>query len=66
MKGISAVIAVVLILMITVALAAAAYVWFGDLFGTITEDVSEQGETFVQKGQTFFEIEEVNKEANMV
>ncbi len=36
MKGISAVIAVILILMITVALAAMAYVWFTGVFETIT------------------------------
>jgi flagellin-like protein len=37
MKGISAIIAVILILMITVALAAMAYVWFTDVFKTVTE-----------------------------
>lgn len=41
MKGISAVIAVVLILMITVALAAMAYVWFTGVFETITTGAGE-------------------------
>lgn len=44
MKGISAVIAVVLILMITVALSAAAYVWFSGVFDTITKGAGEAAE----------------------
>lgn len=36
-KGVSAVIAVILILMITVALAAMAYVWFTNIFQELTE-----------------------------
>lgn len=37
MKGVEAVIAIVLILMITVALAAMSYVWFTDVFKTLTD-----------------------------
>jgi flagellin-like protein len=37
MKGVSAIIAVVLILMITVALAAMSYVWFTNVFQTLSE-----------------------------
>jgi len=48
MKGISAVIAVVLILMITVALAAMAYVWFTGVFETIT---GSAGQAATQTGQ---------------
>ena len=59
MKAISAVIAVVLILMITVALAAAAYVWFSDVFGSITEDVGEAAEGVSEKISTDFDIEAV-------
>lgn len=36
MRGVSAVIAVILILMITVALAATSYVWFSEVFTTVT------------------------------
>ncbi len=36
MKGVSAVIAIILILMITVALAAMAYVWFTSVFQQLT------------------------------
>ena len=49
MKGISAVIAVVLILMITVALAAMAYVWFTGVFENISESA---GEAATKTGET--------------
>lgn len=42
MKGVSAVIAIILILMITVALAATAYVWFTSVFQTITGSAGER------------------------
>lgn len=41
MKGVSAVISIILILMITVALAAMAYVWFTSVFETITKGAGE-------------------------
>jgi len=41
MKGISSIIAVVLILMITVALSAMAYVWFTDVFKNISGSAGE-------------------------
>ncbi|MCD6477251.1 MAG: hypothetical protein J7K26_03805 [Candidatus Aenigmarchaeota archaeon] len=57
MKAVSAVIAVVLILMITVALAAAAYVWFSDVFGSITKGVGKAAEGVSEKIATDFDIE---------
>lgn len=36
MKGVSAIIAVILILMIVVALSALAWTWFSDIFGDLT------------------------------
>ncbi len=41
MKGVSTIIAIVLILMITVALAATAYVWFTSIFQQITTGAGE-------------------------
>lgn len=55
-KGISAVIAVVLILMITVALSAAAYVWFSEVFDTITEGAGEAAEGTADVISTQFSI----------
>lgn len=40
MKGVSAVIAIILILMITVALAAMSYVWFTNVFQSLTGSAS--------------------------
>ena len=48
MKGVSTVIAIVLILMITVALAALAYVWFLSVFQTIS---TSAGESIEQTGE---------------
>lgn len=42
MKGISAVIAVILMLLITVGLAAMAYVWFGTVFGSLTQPIGNE------------------------
>jgi flagellin-like protein len=53
MKGVSAVIAVILILMITVALAATSYVWFSSVFSTVTTggtEITEKGVTGIQTG----------------
>jgi len=53
MKGVSAVIAVILILMITVALAATSYVWFSSVFSTVTAggtEITEKGVTGIQTG----------------
>ncbi|MDD5416705.1 MAG: hypothetical protein PHU12_01890 [Candidatus Aenigmarchaeota archaeon] len=56
MKGISAIIAVVLILMITVALAAMAYVWFTGVFKTISESAGESATKAGQDIATQFSI----------
>ena len=56
MKGISAVIAVILILMITVALAAMAYVWFTDVFETVTEGAGSAAEGTATTIATSFSI----------
>ncbi|MBU3896391.1 MAG: hypothetical protein KJ697_00440 [Nanoarchaeota archaeon] len=54
MKGISAVIAVVLILMITVALSAMAYVWFTGVFEDISGSAGEAaGAAAAQIGSGF-------------
>ncbi len=57
MKGISAVIAVVLILMITVALSAMAYVWFTGVFDTITEGAGEAAEGTADIISTSFSVQ---------
>lgn len=57
MKGISAVIAVVLILMITVALASMAYVWFTTVFRTITVGTEEAATGGIAAMATKFTIE---------
>lgn len=59
MKAISAVIAVVLILMITVALGAAAYVFFSGTFKQTTEAGTNLTESFIKKGQTGLEIDAI-------
>lgn len=59
MKAISAVIAVILILMITVALSAAAYLFFSKTMSAGTEAGTQQTETFLKKGQANFEIDEL-------
>ena len=57
MKAISAVIAIVLILMITVSLAAVGYMWTTGMFEELSETGSEQTETLITKGQAQFEID---------
>lgn len=42
MKGISAVIAVILMLLITVGLAGMAWVWFGTVFGGLTSPIANE------------------------
>ncbi len=56
-KGISAVIAVVLILMITVALSAAAYVWFSGIFDTITDEAENAAGDTADAISTSFSID---------
>ena len=57
MKGIDAIISVILLLMISVALVATSYAWFSGLFGTVTAG----GTNVTQKGvsgiQTTFAVE---------
>jgi len=57
MKGVSAVIAIVLILMITVALAAMSYVWFTNVFETLTESGTGAIERTGEQLQASFSIE---------
>ncbi|MBR9682412.1 MAG: hypothetical protein GOV02_01940 [Candidatus Aenigmarchaeota archaeon] len=57
MKGVSAVIAIVLILMITVALAAMSYVWFTNIFETLTESGTSAIDRTGQQLQASFSIE---------
>ena len=57
MKGVSTVIAIVLILMITVALAALAYIWFVSVFQTISEGAGEGVEQATEQLGTSFGIE---------
>jgi flagellin-like protein len=57
MRGISAVIAVILILMITVALTATAYVWFMRVFEVITEAGETAAEREARAMATRFTIE---------
>lgn len=66
MKGLEAVIAVVLILLITVALAASAYVFFSGTFGTITQSAQTSIGSTVQQMQGGFIIEAVKNTTNNV
>lgn len=57
MKGISDVIAIILILMITVALAALAYVWFTGIFETISSGAGQAATGAAKTIATNFKIE---------
>ncbi|MBU5557534.1 MAG: hypothetical protein KQA33_00455 [Candidatus Aenigmarchaeota archaeon] len=57
MRGVSAVIAVILILMITVALAATSYVWFSSVFSTVTAGGTNATTTAISGIQTAFAVE---------
>ncbi len=57
MKGVSAVIAVILLLMITVALAATSYVWFSSIFSTVTTGGTAATEQSVATIQASYMIE---------
>lgn len=53
MRGIDAIISVILLLMITVALVATSYAWFSGMFGTVTAggtNVTERAVTITQSG----------------
>ncbi len=63
MKGISTVIAAVLLLMITVSLAAAAYVWFNSTFSATTQLGTKQIERSSQVFGTEFKIESVSADS---
>jgi len=56
MKGVSAVVATILILLITVALAASAYVWFNTVFQQTTTTGSQQTQKVGQQITTQFSI----------
>jgi len=56
-KGVSAVIAIILILMITVALAAMAYVWFTNIFQEISEGAGDAAAGTTQAIGTSFVLE---------
>ncbi len=63
-KGISAVIAVIMLLMITVALAGMAYVWFTGVFSQVTTSVGNQTiQTTIALG-TKFVIETAYNDSN--
>ena len=57
MKGIESVIAIILILMITVALAALAYVWFTGVFEQLTAGAGQSVNQTVGTMSTQFSIE---------
>jgi flagellin-like protein len=67
MKGISAIIATVLILLITVALAAAGYMFFSTTFSSITQTSGQSISSTTSKFQASFQIESVfNSTANVI
>ena len=57
MKGISAIIAVVLILLITVALAAAGYMFFSTTFSSITQSAGQSISATTAKFNILYSIE---------
>jgi len=57
MKGVSTVIAIILILMITVALAALAYTWFTGIFASLTASATTATTTATTAMATSFVIE---------
>lgn len=57
MKGIDAIISVILLLMITVALVATSYAWFSGLFTTVMGGGTNVTQTGVTGIQTAFDIE---------
>jgi len=59
MKGIDAIISVILLLMISVALVATSYAWFSGLFGTVTAGGTNVTTKGVSGIQTTFDIENV-------
>ncbi|MCD6476577.1 MAG: hypothetical protein J7K26_00220, partial [Candidatus Aenigmarchaeota archaeon] len=61
MKAISAVIAIVLILIITVGLVSLAYMWFTGMFSSLGKGVSKQAEAFTQKASASFEIDSISQ-----
>jgi len=61
-KGVSAVVAVVLLLMITVALSAMAYVWFTDVFTEISTSVGDSATGTADQIATSYSVESVRAE----
>jgi len=59
MKGISAVIAIVMILMITIALSAMAYIWFTEMFVEVSDAGTQEFEQTSQTMASDFMIESV-------
>lgn len=57
MKGVSSIVAVVLILLITIALAGMAYIWFTSVFGAVTESAGETVERSTEQFATNFALE---------
>ena len=59
MKGVSTIVSIILILMMTVALAALLYFWLTLVYGQITETGTQQIESSTQHITTSFSIESV-------
>ncbi len=59
MKGVSAVVATILILLITVSLAASAYVWFNSIVSSTEQTGEKQIASTMQKLSTQFNVEGV-------
>ena len=57
MKGVSEVIAIILILMIVIALSALAYTWFSGIFASMTASAGTAVTTTTQAMQTQFNLE---------
>jgi len=57
MKGISAVIAIVMILMITISLSAMSYMWFNEMFSEVSEEGSLQTQAVTRDLNSRFIIE---------
>ena len=57
MKGVSEVIAIILILMIVIALAALAYTWFSGIFGTMTQTAGQNIQQTSQQMNAQFALE---------
>ncbi|MFH0832194.1 MAG: archaellin/type IV pilin N-terminal domain-containing protein [Candidatus Aenigmatarchaeota archaeon] len=66
MKGITPVVATILLLLVTISMVGFAFIWFNRVMGSATESIANQTDTETSKMQMKVKIDNINKASDIV